>query len=103
MEKSKIRTVIGFFFIVTLLLGCNYGSLKKKMIAHKKVDVFETYEGDSLKIIFSLEPGDQCNVGQEKIGKMFGYLEVNCPAKGKGWVVIGDGYKIVEGTVGASD
>lgn len=54
MEKSKIRTVIGFFFIFTLLIGCNYGSSKKKIIAHKKVDVFETYEGDSLKIIMRI-------------------------------------------------
>jgi hypothetical protein len=95
MVKIINNILLGVLFFFTLLSGCKDISSNKKMVALKKIDVFETYKGDSLKVIFSLMPGDKCSVGKEKIEKMFAYLEVTCLEKGHGWIILGDGYEII--------
>jgi len=85
----------GGLLLLALLSGCSKPSSNDKLVVLKKMDVFETCENDSLKVIFSLTPGDECFIGTRKVEKMFAYLEVTCPEKGHGWVVIGDNYEIV--------
>jgi hypothetical protein len=91
-----LNSVILFGCIFSnVILGCKNETPQKNLLAQEKLDVFETTKGDSLQVAFSLQPGDRCSIGNQKIEKMFAYLEVICPEKGRGWVILGGGYKIV--------
>jgi len=95
---KKIRIILGALGCLVLLSGCKDMSSSNELVARKKIDVYETYKGDSLKVAFSLLPGDKCTIGKKKVEKMLAYLEVVCPEKGHGWVVLGDGYEIMDVT-----
>lgn len=95
MGKILIEVILIGFILFEMIIGCKNETAQKTLVAEDVIDVFETSKGDSLQISFLLQPGDRCSVGGEKIEKMFGYLEVICPEKGHGWVILGDRYKIV--------
>ena len=91
--------IIRLLLIVVSLMtvnSCKNSNDTKMLIADKTIAVYKTYENDQQQIIFYLKPGEQCNVGRKKIAKIYGYYEVNCNGKGHGWVIIGDGYKIID-------
>lgn len=91
----KICKFIIFVFLASTMSSCKSKCDLKVLIAKKDVDVYDTHEQAPLKKIFSIHPGDQCAAGEIMVEKMFGYVEVLCPGKGYGWVILGDGYVII--------
>jgi hypothetical protein len=94
-EIMKITRIVTLVFLV-LMLGCQKDNGPRALVATKTISVYKTHEGDALQEIFKLSPGGQCAVGREEVEKVYGYVEVVCPQKGYGWVVMGSDYEIID-------
>lgn len=92
----KLNKFTVSILLASTMFGCKGECKPKVLIAKKDIDVYETHKHDSLKKIFSIHAGDQCAAGEQKIEKMFGYIEVLCPDKGYGWVILGEDYVIID-------
>lgn len=98
MVKNKIIIIILMILSsFSIIRGCNSECKPKILIAKKPVKVFRTYENDEQKVIYVLNPGEQCAVGRKKISKVYAYYEILSLAKGPGWVIAGDDFVIYEG------
>lgn len=82
--------------LLIIIYGCNAECNPKFLVAKKTVKVFRTYENDEQKVIYILNPGEQCAVGRKKIAKVYAYYEILNLAKGPGWVIAGDDFVIYE-------
>lgn len=81
-----------------LMTGCQIDNDHKVLVALKSIPVYKTHKGDAQQEVFKLSVGDKCAVGRESVEKVFGYLEVTCPGKGYGWIVMSGSsdYRIVK-------
>lgn len=95
MVKSTVNILLLLILLMTVS-SCKNTNNMKMLKATRKLEVYKTYENDQQQVIYYLNPGEQCSLGRKEIAKLYGYYEVDCPEKGHGWVIMGDGYEIID-------
>ncbi len=70
-----------------VLTSCDRSNKLALWVAKENVKVYESPETG--KIVFTIDVGDVCTPGDEKIMKDYQYTEMLC-TKGYGWIIVSD-------------